>query len=258
MSLNEKNRDHTREGDEMQRDLPGLFKSKRGLTTLALLGGAAVVGGSAYEIFCPRATWFNKVKIHGRRDRNSVSLIFDRQPNESTDILCKKMHQLEVPATFFIEGQRAEDPLYRSTLKRLSAFEVEVHGQVYNPLIFRNKSSLLTEFSRAIEIATDIQDRRPRFLLPPYGWKDLRLISAARESNLTVVNPSKVIRLPAHSRVDQIMRDTKHVVPGDIILIRPLSLRRNDRGFFGEALDMIVDGLRQKGLRFWGLSPLLE
>ncbi len=242
---------------KMQSDLPGLFKSRKALATMALIGGAAVAGGGLYEIFCPRATWFNKVKTHGRRDHNSVSLIFDRQPNELTQSLCKKMHQLEIPATFFIEGQRAENPVYRSTLKRLSAFEVEVHGQVYDPLIFKNRSLLMTSFSRAIEIATDIQDRRPQFLLPPYGWKDLRLISAAREAGLTVINPSKIIGLPNNSHTDQIMRSTKHIVAGDIILIKFLTNRRNDGGFSGEALDMIVDSVRQKGLSFWGLSPLL-
>ncbi len=224
---------------------------------MAFLTGAAIAGGGAYEIFCPRATWFNRVKTHGRRDRSAVSLIFDRQPNASTQILCKKMHQLEVPATFFIEAQRATSPAYRSTLKRLSAFEVELHGQAYSPLIFKNRSRLKAEFSRAIEIATDIQDRRPQFLLPPYGWKDLGLIRAARESGLTVVNPSKILVISDHSHTDQFERTMKQIVPGDIILIRPLACRDNHI-LTGEAIDMIVDGLRQKGLSLWGLSPLLD
>jgi len=230
--------------------------SKSALKRFIIVGGAGALATGAYEIFCPRATLWGKVLTHGFRNVRAISLVFDRSPNPLTGPICKRLHELEIPATFFIEGEKArKNP---RALRSLQFFEIGIHGENYRSLIFRNKTELRHMLKSCLALAGDIQGRGARFLMPPYGWKDLRLVRIARELGLLVVNPSLKLDwregFPFNTSVERILA---RVGPGDIILVNNDPLRSPPEPLFIELLTLLIIGLKDKDLRIWGLSPLL-
>jgi peptidoglycan/xylan/chitin deacetylase (PgdA/CDA1 family) len=234
----------------------GIF-SKSALKGFILVGGAGILAAGAYEIFCPRATLWGTVLTHGSRNVPAISLVFDRSPNQLTEPICKRLRELEIPATFFIEGHRARNNT--RAMRSLQSFEIGIHGETYRSLIFQNKIELWHILKPCLTLAGDIQGRDPCFLMPPHGWKDLRLVRMAREMGLFVVNPSLKLRwregVLYNTSVERILTQ---VNPGDIILVENDPLRSPPKPLFIELLTSLVIGLKDKGLKIWGLSPLLR
>lgn len=110
-----------------------------------------------------------------------------------------------------------------------------------------------------LTLAGDIRGRGACFLMPPHGWKDFQLVRMAKELGLFVVNPSIKLRwregVLFNTSVERILT---HVGPGDIILVKNDPLRSPSEPLFIELLTLLVIGLKDKGLRIWGLSPLLR
>jgi peptidoglycan/xylan/chitin deacetylase (PgdA/CDA1 family) len=215
--------------------------SKSNLKGFILVGGAGALAAGAYEIFCPKATLWGKVLTHG----------------PLTEPICKRLHELEIPAAFFIEGKRVRNNP-RAT-RSMQSFEIGIHGETYRSLIFQNKIELRHMLKPCLTLASDIQGRASCFLMPPYGWKDLRLVRMARELGLFVVNPSLKLRwckgVLFSTSVESILT---HAGPGDIILVKNDPLRSPPEPLFIELLTLLIIGLKDKGLRIWGLSPLLR
>jgi peptidoglycan/xylan/chitin deacetylase (PgdA/CDA1 family) len=234
----------------------GIF-SKTALKDFILAGGAGALAAGVYEIFCPRATLCGKVLTHGSRNVPAISLVFDRSPNPLTEPICKRLHALEVPATFFIEGKKARSN--PRAMRSLQSFEIGIHGETYRSLILQNKIELRHMLKPCLTLAGDIQGRDACFLMPPHGWKDLRLVRTARELGLFVVNPSLKLRwregVLFNASVEYILTQ---VGPGDIILVKNDPLRSPPEPIFIELLTLLVIGLKDKGLKIWGLSPLLR
>jgi peptidoglycan/xylan/chitin deacetylase (PgdA/CDA1 family) len=231
--------------------------SKNALKGFILVGGAGALAAGAYEIFCPKATLWGRVLTHGSKNVPAVSLVFDQSPNPLTEPICKRLHKLEIPATFFIEGKRARsNPRAKRSLQ---PFEIGIHGEIYRSLIFQNKIELRHMLKPCLTLASDIQGKASRFLMPPHGWKDLRLVRMAQELGLFVVNPSLKLSwregVPFNTSVERILT---YVGPGDIILVKNDPLRSPPEPLFIELLTLLVIGLKDKGLRIWGLSPLLR
>lgn len=231
--------------------------SKSNLKRFILAGGAGALAAGAYEIFCPKATLWGRVLTHGSKNVPAISLVFDQSPNPLTEPICKRLHKLEIPATFFIEGKRARSNP-RAT-RFLQSFEIGIHGETYRSLIFQNKIELRHMLKPCLTLAGDIQGRASCFLMPPHGWKNLRLVRIARELGLSVVNPSLKLRwregVLYNTPVERILT---HVSPGDIILVKNDPLRSPPEPLFIELLTLLIIGLKDKGLSIWGLSPLLR
>ena len=231
--------------------------SKSDLKRFILIGGAGALAVGAYEIFCPKATLWGRVLTHGSKNVSAISFVFDQSPNSLTEPICKRLHELEIPATFFIEGKRVRSNP-RAT-RFLQPFEIGIHGETYRSLIFQSRIELRHMLKPCLTLASDIQGRDACFLMPPHGWKDLRLVRMARELGLFLVNPSLKLRwrdgVLFNTSVERILT---HVGPGDIILVNSDPLRSPSEPLFIELLTLLVNGLKDKGLRIWGLSPLLR
>lgn len=218
--------------------------------TLAL-AGAGIAATASYEIFCPKATLWGRVIIRGERSHPAVSIVFDKSPNSSTEAISKKLHELHSPATFFIEERRAR--IYERALKALRPFELGIHGERYNPLIFKKKQDILHLIEPSFYRASDIQGRKVSYLMPPYGWKNFRLISAAGMLGLRVINPTHKLALGAPVTEYFINR----IQPGDIILLSWKNGPSETDKILSQ-LETLMDGIKKKGLSIWGLSALLS
>lgn len=234
----------------------GIFP-KSGLKALIFFGGTGALATCAYEIFCSRATLWGRVLTHGSRHVPAISLVFDQSPNPLTETICKRLHELEIPATFFIEEKKARSN--PRSMRTLQSFEIGIHGETYGSLVFKSRIELRHILNPCVTLASDIQGRDACFLMPPYGWKDLQLIRTARELGLFVVNPSLKLRwrkgVLFSTSVEHILMQVR---PGDIILVQNHPLRSPPEHLFDELLTLLVTGIKDKGLRIWGLSPLLR
>ena len=222
----------------------------RTLAGLALFTGLGFASAWAYEIFCPRATFWGRVLTHGPRTVSAVGLLFDQSPNESTKDITRTLLELECPATFFIEGRRAkENP---RGLRMLHSFDIGVHGDTYRPLAFKNELTIRRRLRMARNMAKEAQGRAPRFLLPPKGWKDLSLIRTAEKMGLKVVNPAIRIRQGNSGAYtdDPVEATLERVLPGDTILI--------PKGTSTDILQPLINGLRELQLEPWGLRALFD
>ena len=231
--------------------------SKSGVGILGA-GIAGFLSFYAYETFCPKASLFGRVITHGERSTQAVSLIFEKAPNEATSQLSALLHELETPATFFLEGVRARE--YKKELKQLRTFELGVQAEKYKPLIFRKRLSLIRLIAPTIYLIEDLQRRRPSFFLPPYGWKDPFLIKTASRLGLITLSPY-IRKKRLTKEVDikkQAIEIADKVDAGDIILVNsdPISFSTSVDNLL-EFVYYLVKSIRATGLSFWGLSPLL-
>jgi len=224
--------------------------SGRTSALLSLAAGATIAAAASYEVFCPRATLFGRVVTHGPRNRHAVAILFDRSPNPSTEDVCRRLHELGASATFFLEGNRARR--HQTASRAMKSFEIGIHGMHYRPLALRSEKTVRKEIQQACLAARELQDRRISFLLPPHGWKDLRLTSVARELGLTVVNPSCTIR-PGEAVTEGLL---DRIRPGHLCLV-PWRADLPSSVPVVNALTDLVTGLRARGLAPWGLSALL-
>ncbi len=211
---------------------------------------------ASYEVFCPRATFLGKVTVRGPADTGAVALVFHKMPNQFTDEICQALHELEIPATFFIIGERTGTMPH--AVRAMRPFEIGVHAESYTPLVFRSQATIRALVYLAAERARQIQDRPCRFIMPPYGWKGTGLLATASAFGMKVVNPSRHLRFTSGGplALHAIDQELNRLRPGDILLISP------GNGLQGreipELLGYLVDGLKEKGLSPWGLNALLH
>ncbi|MGQ9744421.1 MAG: polysaccharide deacetylase family protein [Dissulfurimicrobium sp.] len=237
-------------------------KTSKIIKGLAIAAGVGVVAGAAYEIFCPRAQFFGKVITHGSRKNMAVGIVFDQSPNPATAAICKRLHELSAHATFFIEGKRIR--AFPKFIGPMQAFETGIHGEGYNPMIFKRESDIRRSLRSAQILARELQNKGARYFMPPYGFKDLRLIRVANELGLTIINPALTLKIrpalpgqdPSRSISEAVTRLLSKVRPGDIILI-PWDRQQSMTEFMPVILTELVHGLKTIGLSSWGLKALI-
>lgn len=237
-------------------------KTSKIIKGLVIAAGTGAVAGTAYEIFYPRAQFFGKVITHGSRKDMAVGIVFDRSPNQATAAICRRLHELSTPATFFIEGKRAR--AFPKSISPMQAFETGVHGEDYKPLIFKKETSIRRSLKPTQILAMELQHKGARYLMPPYGFKDLRLIRVANELGLAVINPAINLKIsqalpgqhPFRSISDAVTRLLLNVRPGDIILI-PWKIQQEMAGLMPDILTEMIHGLKDIGLASWGLKALI-
>ena len=222
------------------------FLGKRSLISRFSFGLTGFLSFWAFEILCPKATFFGRVRTHAKRGTGAVALLFERCPNDMTMAHSEVLLEMNAPATFFLEGQRAE--LYPRAFRAMRHFEIGIHGWDYRPLVFRSSLKIKRGLRLTVLKALDVSGRPPRFLMPPMGLKDIALLHTASRLGLIVVLPSASIKLKGKG-VDPVDRILKRVLPGDTILIPkdtpPGIVRR------------LIQELRGHGINIWGLRALL-
>lgn len=201
--------------------------------------------------------------VHGPRDSRCVALSFDDGPDpEVTPGVLDRLASRGVRATFFVIGQSLEA---NPDLARRMVGEGHVlgnhswqHSRTQN---FRYRAWHRTELERG-EHAIDAVagHERPRLYRPPVGLKFTELARELWRRRLPLVAwslHSHDTRLSGPEKVAE--RVLGKVRGGDIILLHDgHDLPGHHRPFCAEALDLILDGLQQKGLECVTVPELLS
>jgi peptidoglycan/xylan/chitin deacetylase (PgdA/CDA1 family) len=189
-----------------------------------------------------------------------LALTFDDGPHpRHTPQLLEMLERKGIRATFFMVGRRVRR--FRDVLKQTAeaGHEIGNHGDHHLPL------SILPEFliRREIAVTETLIERvtgiKPRFLRPPMGWFNDRVLAVARDmdyqSVIGNIHPQDS-RRPGTPVILQRIR--RRLAPGAIIILHDGGWHIGcDRSQTIAAVDVITDELLERGYRFETMSRLV-
>lgn len=193
--------------------------------------------------------------ITGCRNPKHVALTFDDGISDYTDELLDILEQHHVKATFFILGQSLQsNAFYKRTLIRMvrEGHIVASHSFNHPDLTSLSRDQIKDQMDRTDETIQSIIGIRPRFMRPPYGYVNQKVVNTLRSCGYFIINWN-------HDTNDWKFQDSygtivgyvqnqisspKHINPGPIILQHD-SLQSSIRLQSG-----IIRILRKKGYEF--------
>ncbi len=194
----------------------------------------------------------------GPANRKRVALTFDDGPNplpDRTPVLLDQLRDLNVPATFFIVGERAL--MCPDLLKRIDAegHELANHSHTHRDLTDLSTDDIWRELCRASVVIRDAVGVRPRFYRPPGGQLNNTVSRCAASLGMdggywTV--DGYAFEKPPHRPAELADYVVANTVPGAIVLLH------NAPDNTLEALAGIVRRLRKQGYEFVTLSNLVR
>ncbi len=189
----------------------------------------------------------------GPQDRRRVALTFDDGPCPMTIELLDLLDQLNVPATFFVVGDRAEKypELLAEYVRR--GHQVAAHGFDHQRFTALSVVELDDQLRRT-ELAIGLQRTLHPWVRPPYGA--LSVTSLAQ-----LAGTGRVIAMWSFDSEDYTRRD-----PNDLIeRCSPTAIAAGDVVLFHEeqtwtcaALPKIVEQLRTAGFEFATMADLFD
>ena len=187
-----------------------------------------------------------------------VALTFDDGPVPNcTPLVLDALDAVNVPATFFLVGQRLEKNA-RLVEGRLSRHEVGNHTWSHEDLSLLNFGAARAEIEKAHQVITRIVGREPRLFRPPYGHLGTLALRAADEFNYEIilwsqgVTESEFQNTPG-SVVPFVVDNMK---PGTIFLAHD-AVADNVEPVFLNSISTVVAELRDDGYEFVTVSELL-
>ena len=188
-----------------------------------------------------------------------LALTFDDGPNpRNTPALLDMLAAKGIRATFFVVGRRVRR--FRDLLAQTAAagHEIGNHGDHHVPLSPLPAAIIRRELNVCGNLVSAVTGRRPRFMRPPMGWINDKVLETTRELGYEPVIGSihpQDSRRPGTTTI--LRRIRRRLEPGAIIILHDGGWRIGcDRSQTIAAVDIITDELLQAGYRFETLSEL--
>lgn len=190
-----------------------------------------------------------------------LALTFDDGPHPIfTPRVLEILNRKSIPATFFVVGKRVVrfPGLVAEASRR--GHEIGNHTYHHLPLPFLPTKLVRREIHETEALITQATGRPPRFMRPPRGLFDKRVLRIAHEMGYRPVIGSVH---PQDSRQPdvQVIVDTvrARIAPGGIIILHDGGWRLGvDRSQTVAAADQLTDELLESGYRFETLSNLVD
>jgi peptidoglycan/xylan/chitin deacetylase (PgdA/CDA1 family)/uncharacterized membrane protein len=210
--------------------------------------------------FFPSWQFFLPSLLHGPRSRQEVALTFDDGPSAPVlEPLLALLARAEVPATFFVVGERAaaRPDAVREILRR--GHEIGNHSWSHDTLLMlRSAREIRSEIERCQRAVASIAGVVPLAFRPPVGVTNPLLRTALRAMGLECVMFSCRPLDFANRRLANLRgRVLRRVRPGDVILLHDWLPPGVPVADWIEEVEAILAGLREKGLSVVPLSRLL-
>lgn len=199
---------------------------------------------------------------HGPRELKRVALTFDacstRKVHEYDERIIHTLRELRAPATVFLGGAWAHEEA--ALVRELAAdplFELENHTYTHPHLPrVKDDARMLDELVRTQQVLRELTGRTPRYVRPPYGEYDARVVKLAAKAGLVTLQYDLASGDPDGGAtkaklVDWVLRKTR---PGGIVV-----MHMNHKSFHtAEALPDIIRGLRARGFELVTVAQLLN
>ena len=117
--------------------------------------------------------WFPAAFWKGRTDTRTIALTFDDGPHpESTPALVELLERLQIRATFFHVGKRAEQYPALVQLVAQHGHQIGLHGYEHQSFLLKGAEALIQELTQAQTVVAQATGRPPaahRSVRPPFG-----------------------------------------------------------------------------------------
>ncbi|SCF10357.1 polysaccharide deacetylase family protein [Micromonospora mirobrigensis] len=193
-----------------------------------------------------------------RTDTPLVALTFDDGPGPQwTPMVLDTLDRLDVPATFFLVGERARR--HADVVRgRLGRHEVGNHSWAHRDLARMDATAVHDDLRRSHDTIAEVTGVAPRLLRPPWGHLGGAVLHAAARLDyrlvlwtLQMVEGEFPDDPAGHAR--RIVADVR---PGTILLAHDVGTRQRLVALDG--LPDLIAGLRGRGYRFVTVSQLLH
>ncbi|MBI5368498.1 MAG: polysaccharide deacetylase family protein [Planctomycetes bacterium] len=235
------------------------------LSSAAIGAGAGLscgwLGLLSWGAVAPGAQLFGPAVVRGPAQRARLALTFDDGPNPPhTDALLAALAAAEARATFFVCGANAA--AHPELIRRIAAagHAIGNHGWSHRALVRLPARAIRAEIDRTQELLADLIGRPPELFRPPYGFRDPRVLAAARARGLTTVLWSGMAwdwRRPGAERIAQALLSA--AAPGAILLLHDgdRTTSGGDRGQTVSAVRRVLPVLHERGLAAVTVPELL-
>jgi peptidoglycan/xylan/chitin deacetylase (PgdA/CDA1 family) len=182
-------------------------------------------------------------------------LTFDDGPSEYTPGLLRVLSEHDVPATFFVLGERATamPELVRAIAE--AGHDLAIHGWSHTAFTELTTEGLSSEVGRTQAKIRELTGSECRDVRPPYGRYDGRAVSwLASQDLVTWLWTADARDYEPTTSVDRIVRNTlRSLTPGGIVLMHDGA---GDRSKTVQALPRVIEGARDRGFRFVALRDV--
>jgi len=221
---------------------------------------AAAAGTAIYGVVAPNSPLFGPVIGRGPRSENHLYLTFDDGPARDTGRVLDALAEDDVPATFFVLGDRvARDP-GRARAAAQAGHELGNHTFTHPKLHWKGRQAIASELHRTHETIIAAADRVPRVFRAPHGYRNPIVHSVARELGYRVFGWTIGIWDSDNPGVEEIRsRVRARLCPGAIVLLHDGDAydATGDRSQTAAALPGIVRDARELGYTFRPLTDLI-
>ncbi|MEE9269915.1 MAG: polysaccharide deacetylase family protein [Candidatus Krumholzibacteria bacterium] len=189
-----------------------------------------------------------------------LALTFDDGPHPKHTLdLLDMLERKGIRATFFVVGRRVRQ--FRDVLERTfrAGHEIGNHSDRHIPLSLLPSGLIRREIAVAEELIMEVTGGRPRFLRPPMGWFNNKVLAIARcmgyHPVVGSVHPLDSRKPGVRVIIERIRR---RIEPGAIIILHDGGRWiHSDRSQTIAAVDRITDELLSEGYCFETLSELV-
>ncbi|WP_370458070.1 polysaccharide deacetylase family sporulation protein PdaB [Thalassobacillus sp. CUG 92003] len=191
----------------------------------------------------------------GDESKDLIALTFNISwGTEKVDDVLAQLKAHKVKATFFVSGEWAER--HPDLLEKISEgnHEIGMMGYRYDSYLEQKTEQVKTDLQKAKEIFDKLGYDQIELIRPPHGHFNKDVIELAEQEGLKVVqwsinthdweNPGK------DKIIDQVVKEGDS---GDIVLMHASDSVKQTP----EALEVILPGLKQKGLKLASVSQLI-
>ncbi len=221
---------------------------------IGLAAGLAVGGLAAHGTWYRNSSVFGRVLSHLPGADPVASLTFDDGPNpRATPLILDVLRDRGVHATFFVLGRHAER--WPELVRRMAdeGHQIGNHGYWHRKLHRRTPGYVRDDLTRGtleIERASGVS---PRHFRAPHGFRSPWVTPIARSLGQRTVGWSLGVWDSARPGAGEIARRAvEGMNPGSILLLHDGDGydADGDRTQTADALPRVIDGLRERGLRF--------
>ncbi|MDX9783015.1 MAG: polysaccharide deacetylase family protein [Bacteroidales bacterium] len=187
-----------------------------------------------------------------------IALTFDDGPSPKTDTVLTILNNNNIKATFFLTGNSLHH--YFSETERIVALGHEIGNHTYSHkrLVFRSYKTIASEIEKTDSLIRKAGYKGDIHFRPPHAKKLLvlpyYLEQNDRKTILWDIEPESIDKISASSDLmaQYVVGNSKS---GSIILLHPMYDWDNESI---NAIETIVNGLKNKGYEFKTVSELLE
>jgi peptidoglycan/xylan/chitin deacetylase (PgdA/CDA1 family)/glycosyltransferase involved in cell wall biosynthesis len=115
-----------------------------------------------------------------------VALTFENQPSENTEALLRILDSCDVPATFFLTGEAAQSMPGAVRSIASHGHAIGINGWSYRRFTELSPEVLDEELDQTLTLLRDIVATESRYVRPPFGCYDLKVISELAARRLAI------------------------------------------------------------------------